>query len=279
MANRLTLAVRSIFLAMSGPPRYHPSRRSRFRAQDSGGTRPADSTPTNPADDPTAFPSYEQPLSIPEHEANLDAPISEVASEQTLSMPEHEVDPNAPVPETMPEAWPVEVYTPETYTPSHAVPVEHDTAALTLPAAPLEAADELPRAFQLRNVYEGPAPQRRGLIAFLPDFGKRDPSWRWVLPPDICSSAHGRPVQRVVVAGVAALPGKSIIPTPLNADTQAALDAAFRRHQAAPLSGRAENVYRAPRRAPPNGRPWPSKARGTLCTRWMPRRPARSFPP
>ena len=211
---------------MSGPPRYHPSRRSRFRAQDSGGTRPADSAPTDPVDDLTALPSHEQTLSMPEHKDDPDAPVPEAAAEAALSMPEHAVDPNAPPPETLPGSWPVEVYTPEAYTPSHAVPVAESSATLTLPAAPLEAAEELPRAFQLRNVYEGPAPLRRGLIAFYLTLGSVALLGAG-LTTGYLLGAHGRPTQRVVVAGVAALPGKAVVPLPISDEMQAALDAAF----------------------------------------------------
>ena len=183
---------------MSGPTRYQPSRRSRFRAHDQGNLPPVEATPADPAavDDPAAL-----------------AP--------------DETDPAAPLAgdaESGPESRPVDSYTSQGYTPSHADPAVEPLVDPTSSITPLETVDELPRAFQLR--YDGTAAPRRGLPIFYTVFGSLI-LLSLGLTAGYLLGARGTVARTIVMPGTAALPGKPVEPAELSADLQGAVDAAF----------------------------------------------------
>ncbi len=186
---------------MSGPPRYQPSRRSRFRAHDQTHLPPLDSTPADPAE-------TDEPASLADD--NLDPDVSSVDPAGATQADEKASRPG--------------MDHPEEYSLPHDDPAAERTTNLTLPTAPVETADELPRAFQLR--YDGNVAQRRGLPIFYTLFGSLILLGIGVTAGYLLG-ARGTVARTVVLSGVAALPGKAVEPAALSADAQGAVDAAF----------------------------------------------------
>lgn len=207
---------------MSGPSRYQPSRRSRFRGHDAGQRRPSEPDPIDP-----------KPVVVEPATEGADESFSAASTAEPLETAtafEYEPSPSAPATEARvtgfeePEVWtpqPAAAITPRV-AKNRGKHVAVESAPAPLPPVLTGISEELP-AFQLRNVYEGPAPKSRGLTAIYFTLGSILLLALGATAGYLIGSQH----RLAIPSAVSTMTVKPVAPMGLSAPVQAEVDAAF----------------------------------------------------
>lgn len=201
---------------MSGPPRFNPSRRSRFRPQGPATPPRLDAPPGSPADAPPDEAGYE-PVPDKEPVAQETWPASSYAAKHHADEPDAQAH-------AAPKPWPADAYT-QGSSPSAETGNTPSTASASASGSGA-GDDELPPAFQLRKVYDGAVPPNPGVGPLLATLGSIV-LLALGLTGGYLYGVNNAPSRLAVPRAVTALPGKSVVPEALDDKTQQAVDAAF----------------------------------------------------